>query len=560
MTSTKAAVEDRLGQLLSRLGEILAEPALTQDALVEVMTIYNDVAHVFLRLSAVGDRAELDRLGPWRAAFHDDPELDATLRDWMAGLRCPDPEVEAARLEFLDQLSRVPDQAGERRVAGRLAGARAVTDQLTADRARLLDRLGVSGAGAPAARFDGLLAGTASVPTRRKLVRAWQATTQARVDELVAAVDAVVDARRRPGGGSVLSRTLERSQVDEVVLARFLDRSLELAVIGRARLAAEVAAVTGEAEHPMDGYGSAVRAALGDAPLVSLDLDECLDFAFAVAQQTFGLTLRRTGAPGTFAGDAGEIIVDPWERPTKQIAANYTDGIHNRTDWGRFVQRPVAYVSCRFRAGPEGQIGFQNAYTLLHEIGHAVNHLLIRGHVPFGAGLEYLPPERRECLSMWFEKWALHPDFARVVAPGSAAAVAASVRLKRVEHRRTQLERAVAAALDLDLHRRPDGGLRAAYERLDERFGIGPLCGLGDVAAYFTWPRYATRPGAAVIHLIGEAHSCATHGPLPGPVPALPRPEAFDPCLDSAAAFVLPDPAAVPAYFDSTTLTGTVSL
>lgn len=268
------------------------------------------------------------------------------------------------------------------------------------------------------------------------------------------------------------------------------------------------------------------------------------------AERTFGLSLRRTGDPGTFAGDAGEITVDPWDRPAKRIAANYTDGIRNRTAWGPFVQRPVAYVSCRFRAGPEGRISFQNAYTLLHEIGHAVNHLLIRGRVPFGAGLEYLPLERRECLSMWFEKWALHPEFAGAVAPRTAAAVAARARLKRVEHRRTQLERTVAARLDFDLHRRPDGGLRAAYERLDERFGIGPLCGLSDVAASFTWPRYVTRPGAAVIYLIGGAHSCAGHAPSSAPA----RPEAFGSCLDPTATFVMPDPAAAPAYYDSATL------
>lgn len=109
-------MEESLAGMRARLGAILDSPPLTQDTLVEIMSIYNNVAYVFLYLEAVDDHDNLERLRPWRTEFYENHELDEEILSQLLTLECTDTEVEAARLEYIAQLrkSRTHDPEGPR--------------------------------------------------------------------------------------------------------------------------------------------------------------------------------------------------------------------------------------------------------------------------------------------------------------------------------------------------------------------------------------------------------------------------------------------------------------
>ncbi|MFB6815394.1 M3 family metallopeptidase [Streptomyces sp. NPDC056347] len=574
-----AAVEESLDGMLTRLHAIVAEPALSQDTLVEIMSIYNNVAYVFLYLEAIDDEDNHQRLLPKRALFHEDAALDARLLDLMSRMHCDEPEVEEARLEFVDQLckGRTHDPAPDRRINELLCSAKQTLDRIREDQSGLLERLGVGTAAAtnPAAVFYKLTGQTKSEATREKLARAWQNVRDGRLDELVPIIDEMVAVRRADsaaaGYESALARSIERSRVGTDEIRRFLDDYLVRAVASHSRLEDEIRTVTGIVDRPMDHFAFAMNSVFGTSHSPLFELDECLSFIFAVAESVFGLTMHRVA--DTYAdvptydvhnadGLVGQITFDLWNRDRK-IAGNYTQGIRNRTDWSDVVQRPVAYVACRFQTNQDGarRITFQNVHSLFHEFGHAVNHLLIRKRLSYQSGLEYLPPERLECLSMWFEKWVYHVEFARHLSlpADDANALERCGRIKMIEYRRTYVERAVSAALDFELHSSPSGGYAEAYRRLDERLGISRFTTYGDFPAYFTWPMYMAKPGANFSYLWGSADSSRKFASFKenslAEIAARPGlRELFTPSFDFDAPSEAPDPTALFSFYDTAPL------
>ncbi|RKN38371.1 M3 family metallopeptidase [Streptomyces hoynatensis] len=570
------AMDESLHGMMTRLRAILDEPALTQETLVEIVSIFNNVAYVFLYLEANERHVNYERLLPWRDRFHKDPELDAGLARLLGDLRCEDAEAEDSRRRLLEQLrnkNRAKDPESEERMAELLAEAKGILGAVQQDQLALLNRLGVRVPGAaPSAVFYRLAAGTADPARRAKLARAWRVVRDRGQEPLAGVVDRIIGEQRRQaaagGHATVLQETLAKCGVTEDTIEGFLERYLRRALERHGALAAEVAEATGASTAPLDHFGAYLRTVSGNRPLPQFALDECLDYAFAVARSAFGLEVRR--ASGTehdvltttvWAGDeeVGQIHFDLWDTEHKTVKANTTTGIRNRADWRGLVQRPVAYVSCRFRRTPDGvpRITFQNVHSLLHEFGHAVNHLLIRKRIPNQSGLEYLPLERLENLSMWFEKWVFHAELGRRLSlgPEERAGLELCRRVKRLEYRSTYLDRAVTAALDFEVHRRPRGGVVDAFRRLDERFGLSPHCEVGDFLVYFTWPMLRANPGAYFAYLWGASDSGAMFArfePLTL-VEVAARPglrELFAPCLDYDAPSSEPDVSAVFDFYD----------
>lgn len=582
-----SAMEEALESMMSRLQDVVAQPRLTQETLIEITSIYNNVAYIFLYLEANDEFVDFERLLPWRDAFHKDPELDRRILEMLLDLRCPDAEAEESRQAYVAQLrakTEAKDGAVEEELESLLSEAKGVLDDVQRDQAGLLERLGAKTAsGSPSAVFYKLSSQVSSPTTRRKLARAWQSARDARLPHLLDLVDRMVAVRRQAsaadGHPSVLAETFTKCSVREADVAAFLERYLERAVAAHQELEAEIRHLCPDAgDAPFAHFAHCVRTATSAAKPPMFALDDCLDYIFTVARRVFGLTLTRRAASASQVltvtvrsehGEVGHINFDLWDTDSKTIGANHTKGIRNRTDWSGVVQRPVAYVSCRFRRGADGAelITFQNMHSLFHEFGHAVNHLLIRKRISNRSGLEYLPLERLEYLSMWFEKWAYHPDLAQYLSltPAAEEGLALCRRIKMVEYRRTYLERAVLAALDFDVHRRGDSDLATSFRRLDERFGIGRHCTLGDFPGYFTWPMFVANPGANFAYLFGAADSAQKfssfhHTPLTElAVDQVPR-DLFTPCFDFDAPTPLPDSEALFAFYDTARLyDGTVT-
>lgn len=578
-----ADTDEALASMMRRLRAILDEPALTEATFVETAAIFDNVSYLFLYLESNEAHVTYDSLLPWRDAFHQNPGLDAELLERLRSLRCAEPDAEESRLAYvrhLEDKKRQQDHATPAALEELQAEAKSVLARIQADQAGLLGRLGVAGGVArPAAAFYRLVSETKSAATRTKLTRAWDATRDRRLPELIRTVDQMVALRWKRstalGFDSVLAQTFTRCRVSEETASAYLDRHLTRAVDSHAGLEDEIRAALGPVARPTDHFGHYLRELVGGRRTPLLVLEECLDFAFLVADKVFGLAISlapassphvRTVDVALDGEEIGRITFDLWDIGPTPRSANYTLGIRNRTDWAGVVQRPVAYVSCRFQRSADGasRITFQNAHSLFHEFGHALNHLLIRKRLPNQSGLEYLPLERLEDLSMWFEKWVYHGQFADSLSlkPDEREGLALSRRVKMLEYRRTHVDRAVTAALDFAVHALPDTGIEDAFARLDERRRISQFCGLGDFPGYFTWPMLQANPGANFSYLWGAARSAAQFAPFIGqrladvPPPAKNRAR-FSACFDYDEPSTAPDGSATFTFYDEPGMPGT---
>lgn len=568
--------EEVLAGAMSRLRTIIEDPDFDQDRFVEITSIYNNVSYIFLYLESNEVHVNYDRLLPWRDAFYGDPELDRKILRLVRDLRCAEPDVEASRQAYEAHLREKANEDGsavDARLEELQSVAKEVLRQTANDQIMMLKRLRVNGAGArPEAVFYRVVSGNDNASTRAKLGAAWRRARDARLPALIEAVDAMIEARHRRsrehGHASPLAETMLRCRVAEDVAAAYLERYLESALASHAELEAEIRGAVGDAGVATDHFGYYVGTLVGGRKVPQFLLDDCLEFAFSVAREVFGLTVTRgrqrsphvlTVELALDGREVGQINFDLWQSGERPRAANQTRGIRNRTDWAGLVQRPIAYVSCRFQRDADGgnRITFQNAHSLFHEFGHAINHLLIRKRLPNQSGLEYLPLERLEDLSMWFEKWVYHPEFADGLglSPDEREGLALCQRVKLLEYRRTHVDRAVTALLDFDVHRRLGTGVRGAFDRLDERFAVSRFCTLGDFPVYFTWPMFQANPGANFAYLWGAAASAERFAPfLVRPIAGTWSPAevraAFTACFDYDEPSTVPDSAAVFDFYD----------
>lgn len=567
-----AETECHLRSMMVRLLELLELPVLTETAFAEIAAIYNNVAYIFLYLESNEAHLRYDELLGWRAAFVDDDHLTEALITAIDGFRCEDPKAETARQEYLAHLRRPAedDAATTARAAELNAATKGVLQLIRADQAAVLTKLGAGpDLGNPVAVYYRLAGRTASVAVRTKLGRAWEAVRDRHLPDLVDLVDQQVDLRRQvsaaAGHASVLAQTLERCRVTEPVAEEYMDRCVRGAVASHLVLEDEVRERTGADNRPIDHFAHHLRLLTGGRRVPLFRLDRCLDVLVGLGRHAFGLDLvpLEQQSPHVLAfavseadRPVGTVNFDLWQ--TGNRPANRTTGIRNRLDHGGVVQRPVAYVSCRFEDdGDEGLITFQNVHTLFHEFGHAINHLLIVRRLPNQSGLEYLPLERLENLSMWFEKWVYHPDLAEALGldRDDRDGLALCQQVKGLEYRRTHLERAVTAALDLEVHRRPTAGLAEAYAALEERYDLTGHCTLGDIAPSFTWPMLQTHPGANFAYLWGAADSAERFLPVMArPIDAIGPPATvrheFRSCFDFDEPSDEPDPAAIYEFYD----------
>ncbi|MBF6299081.1 hypothetical protein IU459_16245 [Nocardia amamiensis] len=568
--------EETLGLMFTRLVAILDNPP-DDDTFVELTAIYDNVAYIFLYLESNEAHIDYHRLLPWRERFFDDSSLDRRIREALGHLRCSDEEAEQARRAYLSHLQDREESKSEELDDQLLALQRCAKEVLASvedDQRRLLGRLGIgSSEGRPWPRFYRFMSGTDNAATRCKLNQVWLRTRDAKLTSLIDIVNDMARTRReraaKRGFDTVLCETLTRCRLSESAASDFIDDYLSHAIGSHEKLEADIRHALGTTEGGVaDHFGRYMHTIAGNEVIPLFDLDTCLEFIFHVATVTFGLKFSEIASGSEHVvrfqvHDAdrmlGVINFDLWNTQGTPKAYNSTRGIRNRTEWSNLVQHPIAYVSCRFVRSQDGssRINLQNVHSLFHEFGHALNHLLIRRRLPTRSGLDFLPLERLENLSMWFEKWVYHPDFTKRVAetPETARRISTAQRVKLLEYRRTHLERGVTAALDFELHRDRAVGIRGAFESLDRRFNLQRYCSLGDFPAYFTWPMFQAHPGANFAYLWGSADSCEKFAPfLLDPISRTSPPDDARQLFADSFDFDLPSrrpaPAAIFSFYD----------
>lgn len=517
-----AEIEASLRATMDRLRSLLDRP-LHQNDLVEITAIYNNIAYLFLYLEANSESTKYESLIPWRRAFHEDEALRARILGRIRQLQCADPEAEESRRSYLQQLEnhdRVTDPAFDARSAELLAQAKEVISELRATESALLARIGAgSERGRPVTVLYRLLAATAQGSTREKLQGAWRLVRHRPLRALEALVDEMVAERRerskRQGYDSVADEAFAKASVQRPTVERFLGSYLDAALHSHDELASEIGVAHGCDLAPH--FPRYLGTITDPGPAPTFDLHRCLDYIFRVSHVLLGLecsVVDEDRSSSSFVVDVlrgarrvGRIHLALWNA-AHGGPGNHTHGLRNRTDWFGLTQVPVAHVFCGFGTARDGGITFQNVHSLFHEFGHAINHILVRKRISNRAGLEYLPLERLEFLSMWYERWSYHPELATTaIGPDANRRVAACRRTKSLEFERTFLERGVVSALDLELHTSHEGGIRDAFERILARHRLLERVHLDDILEYFTWPMFQAHPGANFTYLWGAAFS-----------------------------------------------------
>jgi len=568
-------IDESLGVMAARLDELVTRDQLNQDEFVELTAIFNNVAYVLVYLAANEEYDQVRLMEPWRDHFYENDELAARIIRLLKSLKCPDSEAEASRLAFLAELETVPSSeqlVSAERLSSLLARAESLLTRRDQDRGALLGRLGIDTKQmSPNVAYYRLLASTESAELRFKLATAWRIQSDRHTDELVNIVDEMVDTRSEAAfstrHANVLSQTLAKSQVTEDEVMDLTSAYLSEALHRYERLAKEISAEAKSSnEDPAVDFPAYMNSKRGrKTPLYSLE--DCLQYAFTVAGRIFGIeiALEEIGRSHVLRGNVsrdgvpvGQLIFDLWDEDDKAPGANFTRTWRNRTEWADIRQLPVAYISCRFNRRANGNgITFQNVHSLLHELGHGLNHILIQYRIPSRSGLEYLPLERVEYLSMWFEKWIYHPAFVEALHLGEADA-AATVRaqqLKALEYRRTYVERALCSALDVRIHLQRPASFRSVWHQLDEQFGIARFSSISEIVEYFTWPMYQAHPGANFSYLWGASSSSQNflkfldipESELPGDIDTSLM---FAPVFCPDLAAELPDPVASFDFYD----------
>ncbi len=519
--------EQALMAMWQRLNAILASTTMTEEELVEITAILNNVSYVFLYLEANDDQISYSHLIHWRDIFYCNSELDDRILSQLYNVICKEKITEQARLAYIDQLEQKrnhTDLENERMVEELRAESKAADTSLMYAQENFITRLGINSSGRPAAAYYKFITRSDNPNLRIKLTKAWHKISDQDVDNRSEIIDRIIALRHKKslqnGTHSPLIETLGKCRIEQDSITTFLSNYLHNALKAEKELESRLVETYADSEAPFSHLSHFIRKQFSGKTVPVFNLDLCLEFAFSIARSVFGLDINIKSSPEcpVIIADVtrsnqpvGRINFDLWIQNGRDRGANYTIGLRNRAEWREIVQRPEAYVSCRFSLSQDGErnITFQNAHSLYHEFGHALNHLLMHAHIPNQSGLEYLPLERLEFLSMWAEKWVYHSSFADAMEINEDERESLKVcqNAKKIEYISTFVERGTIALIDFQCHQHSGLTLRQAYSNLDQQYGISRYMRFADIPQYFSWPMFTANPGANFSYLFGAAWS-----------------------------------------------------
>jgi oligopeptidase A len=438
---------DRHHQTLTELlRSHLASPRLTADQYFEVSVIYNTAAHAvmweFLSNGAVSQSTQ-----SFSDAVRNSRAVDERLASLLMSVAADSGDMSAAIEEHALQLAHAG--ADTRAVIAAQEAVDRASRELAVARRDLLrrlklvdDRLDVN-----ATAYAQMLVAALPRSTKEKFLRAWRRTATPTGVGLVEALDRLnatewADARSK-GYASVYARNTRRSSMSAPEIERVLDAAVGSALVR-----------SGAADrNPLERDLDEVRIELGRClGAIASALELYLGLDVRPVADADGISVWGVGSGGRLEG---RIYIDPWDAERKRGGANHTRCMRNRAHRGAFEQLPIAYVSLRL-ASRDGCLSVRQIGTVLHEIGHAVDHLMQPGDLPFGSSLEYAPPERAEILPAVMEALLGEATFVVLLAESEReqGALRRGYMAIRARADRTSLAQGVAAWVDYDVSRR----------------------------------------------------------------------------------------------------------
>ena len=261
-------------------------------------------------------------------------------------------------------------------------------------------------------------------------------------------------------------------------------------------------------------------------------LPAVLEGLFALVHRLFGVTVEPADGEAPvwhpdvrffrIRNPAGEPIafffLDPYSRPAEKRGGAWMDEVAGRSTLlappGAKARLPVAHMVCNGN-GPVGDkpalMTFREVETLMHECGHALQHMLTTCDEGLVAGIRGVEWDAVELPSQFMENWAYHKPtlraFTRHVdtgAPLPDELFDKIVAAKNFRAGSAMLRQLHFACVDLELHARyepgSEGGVFAVDRRVAAKTTVMPplpedrfLCGFSHIfaggysAGYFSY-------------------------------------------------------------------------
>jgi oligopeptidase A len=568
-----AALTAEATELSHSLFKALTQRTGTESPYVAATTILSNIGHLLAYAEGNQRHIQFDTLDLWRSEHIDSFEWRLRLLPLLSDLPCSDAEYGQHHTWVSMLRSTVGDHdpafiEAERQLYSAVRGVR---QGLAADRSALLRRLRVSSDSSknPEARFFRLMSHTASSGVRAKLAAAWDRVLDGRSIELVTIVDEIVKLRwraaRRRGYDSPLAETFQRSTITPGEARTFVTEYLAEAIVIHRRLEAAVTKEIGPIDNPMDHYAYYInRLISGAEPLPLVPLDACLSLMTAVIESVFKL---RVEVSSSSANDRISLILKNGNQVLGLIsidllpsAASDANHVSARDEAGGAPAATllIGRALCRYHQEEDGSklVNFEGAHNLFHEMGHALTHVLMRSRQPALSGYQYLPVERLEDLSTWFEKWVYHPELDDRMPSSSSLATCRKIKL--LEAVSAHLQRAVTAAIDFDVHYR-GVEVTESFRELDKELEVARYVHLSDIVGHLTHPMFRAHPGGAgLTYLWGSAYGAEQFqifGRTPlSEIGSIDWSERFSSCFDSGSISRRPYIPAVRQFYGSALL------
>jgi oligopeptidase A len=269
----------------------------------------------------------------------------------------------------------------------------------------------------------------------------------------------------------------------------------------------------------------AMTACANAEPPLLLPLDACIGLLAGIAERIFGLALDE--APLPWGGDGRAFLVRREQTALGIVVFAIAEAKGQRAGVaepappatarpnGSRSDLPVGRVLCRLAPGRRG-MSFDATRVLFHEFGHALVHVLAGDRKPGTSGLDDLPVERLELLSTWLELWVYHRalEDSVLLSERERAALDRARRVKALEFMKSNLNRAVCALADFQIHADPAASVRDVMRRLRARHTAIDVVVESEVLADFAHPLLLAHPGCSFVYPFASSYAAEHFLPL----------------------------------------------
>ncbi|MFC9718370.1 hypothetical protein [Micrococcus luteus] len=404
----------------------------------------------------------------------------------------------------------------------------ALDEGVNKERLALLARLNAGSQGPPDVVFQGLMARCANSSTRAKLYRAWHVASDAAASSRITAVDCLLRERWERSAtihlSNPLEATLTRSRVTETEAREFTSRYLVRSIENIRGLERRIASATGVSESSLAHFPHYLKQKAGGESLPVFRMHQVIEFVQHVLSSLGfdAVIVRRDDSAGWIIAVSGRtgptqasgyLQFDVWPPRLRgrKVPADSTGGGNGKSGLTGHILARVGW------SRGHAAMTFEAFQSVLHETGHALEHIFSGYRIPDNDGMGRMPLERIECSSMWWEKLAFHAsvEYSFGFDGEEIHRLNLCRSIRAAEFLRSDVERAVVAAVDLEAHSRSTD-LATAYQVVNREFDVRGWVPLASVPGYYTWPVFRCLPGASFLYLWGAAESSYNANQLKG--------------------------------------------